>query len=222
MSPLVLVADPLPIFRSGVRSVLAREPEFEVAEAASLDELVARATPLNPDVVLVDVALPPEGGLAAVRCLAASFRGRLVVWGLECGDDHAVDAIFAGASGFLPKELEPEGFVRSLRGLARGEAPLPRGLVAAMIEALHAVDARERARQTAERLSYRERQVLGLVASGARNRQIAEALAISEFTVKRHVQNILHKLDVGSRSAAAAFHRTAFGEQTAEAAQGTA
>ena len=92
----------------------------------------------------------------------------------------------------------------------QGEAPLSRDLATLMIDALHGLDERTRARDRASVLSPREREVLDFVARGARNKQIATALVISEFTVKRHVQNILHKLEVTSRQAAATFYNDAF------------
>jgi DNA-binding NarL/FixJ family response regulator len=110
--------------------------------------------------------------------------------------------------------------VRSLRGVVLGEAPLARDLASRLIDAIHE---RERALQARERgaaLSPREREVLGMVALGARNKQIAAALTISEFTVKRHVQNILEKLELPSRRAAGAFYELAYGLQHAAAEAG--
>jgi DNA-binding NarL/FixJ family response regulator len=97
-----------------------------------------------------------------------------------------------------------------LRGVSRGEAPLARDLATLMIGAMHGLEERDRAREKAAALSAREREVLAYVAQGARNRQIAQALFISEFTVKRHMQNILQKLGLPSRRAAAAFYLSAF------------
>jgi DNA-binding NarL/FixJ family response regulator len=97
-----------------------------------------------------------------------------------------------------------------LRGLGLGEAPLSRALAARLVDALHGSDEREQIAERARLLSSREREVLELVAHGSRNKEIARKLFISEFTVKRHVQNILAKLDVGSREEAAAFYRGAF------------
>ena len=94
-----------------------------------------------------------------------------------------------------------------------GEAPLSRDMAALMIDAIHTLEARSKARERAAVLSEREKEVLAFVARGARNREIAEELAISEFTVKRHMQNILQKLDVPSRRAAAAFYVSAYRDQ---------
>ena len=118
-----------------------------------------------------------------------------------------LEALTAGADGFLDKAISPTGLMRALRGMSRGETPLPRELVTVVVDAVHDFEARDRARERVVVLSAREREVLALVATGARNRQIAQELSISEFTVKRHMQNILQKLDLSSRTAAGAFYR---------------
>jgi two-component system nitrate/nitrite response regulator NarL len=122
-----------------------------------------------------------------------------------------LDAVRSGAHGFLHKEITPVGLVRALRGVVQGEAPLSRDLATLMIDALHGLDEQQRARERMGVLSAREREVLEFVADGARNKEIARALTISEFTAKRHVQNILQKLELPSRRAAATFYQTACG-----------
>lgn len=206
----ILVADSLPIFRAGVRNLLARESDFEVVEAASLDDVLAAIRDECPDIALIDLNLPPTGGVAAVARLSDTCPTHTIVWSFDTSRETVLAAVQAGASGYLHKEISPVGLVRSLRGALRGEAPLARDLATLMIGALHGLEERDRAREKASVLSPRERQVLGYVARGARNRQIAQALYISEFTVKRHMQNILHKLGLPSRRAAAAFYTSVF------------
>jgi len=214
----ILVADSLQIFRSGVRNLLARESDFEIIEAESFDD-VLRAVELDcPDIALIDLELPPYGGVSAVQRLRKRCSTYTIVWSFEPSRETVLAAVRAGAHGFLHKEISPEGLVRALRGVVQGEAPLSRDLASLMIDALHGLDERTRARDRAGVLSSREREVLDLVAQGARNRQIAAALTISEFTVKRHVQNILQKLELPSRKAAATFYRTAFGQEEAPVA----
>jgi len=212
----ILVADSLTIFRTGVKNLLTREVDFDVFEAASLDEVVRSIEDTCPDIALIDLELPPLGGVEAVSRLASRCEAYLIVWSFKPSYETVLPAVRAGAGGYLHKDISPQGLVRSLRGIARGEAPLARDLTMIMIDALHSYDAQAQARQTAAALSSREREVLDLVARGARNKQIAALLSISEFTVKRHVQNILEKLGVPSRRAAAAFHRTAFGGEPEE------
>jgi two-component system nitrate/nitrite response regulator NarL len=205
----VLLADDLETLRSGVRGILLRESDFKVFEARDLVELRAAVARYSPDIVLVDLDLPPLGGIAAVAELQGSETSS-IVWSF--GPDRAtvLEAIRAGARGYLDKEISPQGLVRALRGVVRGEAALSRELVTLLIDALHGVEERDRVRDQAAVLSGREREVLALVSRGARNREIGEELHISEFTVKRHVQNILNKLEVPSRRSAAAVYRSAF------------
>ena len=204
----VLIADGAPLFRSGVRHLLTREGDFVLTEAADFDELTQAMEDEAPEIALIDLDLPPSGGVAAVGHLAAQSAARLVVWGFEAEREKVLEALTAGADGFLDKTISPTGLMRALRGMSRGETPLPRELVTVVVDAVHDFEARDRARERVVSLSAREREVLALVATGARNRQIAEELSISEFTVKRHVQNILQKLNLTSRTAAGAFYRT--------------
>ena len=209
----ILVADSHSIFRSGVRRFLRANSDFEVVEAANLSEVLQAADEDCPDVALIDLDLLPDGGLDAVARLSDS-PCRTIVWSCEPNRETVLDAIRAGASGYLAKTISPNGLVRALRGIEHGEAPLSRDLATLMVEALHGREKRHDALERAAVLSARERQVLDLVARGARNRQIAEALVISEFTVKRHMQNILRKLGLPSRQAAATLYGTAFGSRS--------
>ena len=206
----VLVADGAPLFRSGVRHLLTREGDFLLTEAGDFDELMHAMEHEAPEIALIDLDLPPSGGVAAVARLAAESEARLVVWGFEAEREQVLEALTAGADGFLDKAISPPGLMRALRGISRGETPLPRELVTVVVDAVHDLEARDRARERVVALSAREREVLALVATGARNREIAEQLSISEFTVKRHMQNILQKLNLSSRTAAGAFYRAAF------------
>jgi two-component system, NarL family, nitrate/nitrite response regulator NarL len=214
----ILVADQLTIFRTGVRNLLARESDFEVVEAGTLEEVARSIEDTCPDIALIDLELPPAGGVEAVKRLAQRCQAYLIVWSFQPTRETVLAAVRAGASGYLHKEISPAGLVRSLRGVVHGEAPLSRDLATMMIEALHGYDEQERARDKVAVLSSREREVLDLVSQGARNKEIAAALTISEFTVKRHMQNILEKLDLPSRRAAAAFYITAFTTEQTEAA----
>jgi DNA-binding NarL/FixJ family response regulator len=216
-APRVLVADPLNVLRVGVRSLLLRESEFDVVEAASLDEV--QSLEELPDLALIDSDLPPDGALAAITWLAERCDCETIVWSFEPRRDEVLDAIRAGARGYLHKQIAGRGLLRALRGAMHGEAPLSRGLVTLMVDALHGLEERDRARERLALLSRREREVLDLVAAGVPTRGIAVLLAISEFTVKRHVQNILFKLELRSRAAAASFYREAAGAPEVVAAR---
>jgi DNA-binding NarL/FixJ family response regulator len=207
MTTRVLVADSLSVFRAGVSSVLGRSGGWDVSEASDLDGVHHSMQEHPPEVALIDLGLPPLGGVAAVRALAKTGQTKVIIWSLAAADDIVLTAIRAGAAGCLPKQISPVGLVRALHGTVRGEAPITRGLAGAMIAQLHQLGEREQERRRAASLTAREREVIELLATGARNGQIATALAISEFTVKRHIQNILQKLELPSRRSAAAFYR---------------
>ena len=213
----VLVADRT-MFGSGVALVLEREPDFDVLHARGLTHAVELARRERPDVVLLDLDFPPAGAVAAIEPLVEACAGSVVVWSLHPTNDDVIDCIRAGASGYLQKEISAAGLLRSLRGIVRDEAPLSRHLTTMMITALQSLGSRERARAATSSLSSREHEVLSLIGAGASNREIASALVISEFTVKRHVQNILKKLDLPSRHAAAALPRSASWDAAAAAA----
>jgi two-component system, NarL family, nitrate/nitrite response regulator NarL len=200
----VCIADGVSVFRAGVRDILLREHDFEVRGAADLAEL-DEALEGGVDIALIDSELPPAGGRAAISC-AKGRVSEIIVWSLRPEPRDVLAAVRGGATGYLRKEISPAGLVMSLRGAARGESPLPRDLTALMIDALHTAESTAQAREVAASLSAREHEVLSHVARGARNKQIAAELTISEFTVKRHVQNIPHKLELPSRRAAGAFY----------------
>ena len=206
----VLVADPHAIFRSGVTALLAGNADFTVIEAANLDDVERAALSGTPDVALVDSSLPPAGGIAAAMRLVEECSTYTILWSFDPVHDEVMAALRAGASGFLHKHISPVGLLRALRGAARGEAALSRDLATLVVEEIQGLEEHERTRELASVLSAREREVLELVMRGARNKQIAATLFISEFTVKRHVQNILEKLELPSRRAAAQLYETAF------------
>ena len=206
----VLVADPVRIFRAGVRNLLRREHDFEVIEAAQLSDLEA-LTDDGPDIALIDLQFPPFGAITALNWLRNRCDACSIVWSLKPSRDVVLDVLSAGADGYLNKEISRAGLVRSLRGAIQGEAALSRELTMFVVEELRGLEQRDRTRERIYLLSGREREILYYVAQGLRNRQIAATLAISEYTVKRHIQNILGKLDLASRVAAAEFYREAVG-----------
>jgi DNA-binding NarL/FixJ family response regulator len=203
-----LIADQYPMVRLGARGVLERAG-LDVIEVGSALELERLDSPYF-DLALVDVELPPEDGICVIeRIIALNPRARVVAWGDDVTREMLLAAIRAGAIGFLKRDVSAEGLIRALEGIDRGEAPLSRQVAAGLIAAIAAHEARRTHDARFGTLSKREREVLELIAMGRRNREIGRALAISEFTVKRHVQNILHKLDLSSRQAAAVFYVSA-------------
>jgi DNA-binding NarL/FixJ family response regulator len=203
----VLLADDHGLFRKGVGAVLAEHPDFEVVgEAADGFETIAKARELVPNIILMDISMPGMNGLEATRRITAELPGvKIVVLTIGEEDQHLFDAIKAGAQGYLLKDIEPEALVERLRGICRGEASIS-GVAAAKILAEFAHQARET--DDGDRptdLTTRETEVLGLVAGGATNKEIAGTLGLSPSTVKNHLQNILGKLHLQNRVQAAAY-----------------
>ena len=215
MATRVLVADPVGLFRAGVRSALERAGGFVVSEACDEPALLAAVEIDHPDLVLLDLHLPPSGAIAALAHLDTEHGPRLIAWALEPEGEQVLAALSAGAIGFLTKDMKADSIVRGLHTALAGQAPIRRSLLTGMIGAFQRLERRDRYGERAIKLSSRELEVLGLVALGTRNRDIADQLKISEFTVKRHVQNILHKLNVPSREVAAHIYRSVFGAESA-------
>jgi len=188
----VLIAHHQPIVRHGVRDLLGDEPGLAVvAEAESGAEAERLARQLRPDVVLVDLLLPPPGGLAVTRAVCAALPGaRVIVMSGVDEDAVAVEAFRAGAVAYLPKEVPVEVLLRAVRGAGTGQVELPAGVAARLLGLVGRRDA----------LSARETEVLRLVAHGLANKQIAAALGISMSTVKAHVGHLLAKLSLPSRT----------------------
>ena len=206
----ILVVDQMPIFRSGVCELLRSTNRFDVSEAETPLQLVEALAADQFDVALIGLNPPPAAALHDVLARFRDSDAHAIVWSFEASAPAVIAAISAGASGFLQKTISAAGLMRALSALMRGEAPITRDAARLMIEGLHDLDDRLQARDAIARLSMRERDVLALIATGAANKAIGRELDISEFTVKRHVQNILRKLGIRSRHSAGAFYRTGF------------
>jgi DNA-binding NarL/FixJ family response regulator len=206
----VVIADANYTLRTAARAVLERDGDFVVFEAGDADELGATVASKRPHVALVDLDLPPLGGLHALEAMDEPHSTRCVIWVFSPEPERLRTLVWVGpAYGFLPKTVTPDALIRSLRGVADGEACFSRELTGDLIGEVRAFARRERSRRLAANLSSREGQVLALVSDGLTNKQIAGALHISEFTVKRHIHNILAKLDLRSRRGAATVFRDA-------------
>jgi DNA-binding NarL/FixJ family response regulator len=211
----VVIADSDSVIRTAARLALEQDGKFFVAEAADLDELGAIVAATRPNVALVDIGLPPAGGLEAAATVGLDHEVRVVLWDYSPDPARILAGLRTNVYGFLPKTIAPDALVRALSGVAAGEACLSRELTSDLIEQLVKLARRERSRRLTAALSDREREVLELIAEGFANKEVAEKLFISEYTVKRHVHNILAKLGERSRRAAAAAYRDARGAQNA-------
>jgi DNA-binding NarL/FixJ family response regulator len=206
----VILGEPASPFRTSLVCDLARRPELEVVAVGTSAGMVRACASRRPDVALVADDLPPDGGVSTVeRLVIAAPEVLVIVWTDMPDGEDALAAIRAGARGVLARDIGRDALARSIRQVAAGEVALPRYLARAIVEELQGIERRSPGPVALSLLSAREQEVLALVGDGRQNREIAARLGISEFTVKRHVHNILGKLDVPSRAAAARLHGSA-------------
>jgi DNA-binding NarL/FixJ family response regulator len=197
----VLVADDQALVRAGFRMILEAQPDIEVvAEAADGREAVERTAALRPDVVLMDVRMPRLDGIQATTELArAGSPSRVLILTTFHIDEYVYEALKAGASGFLLKDVDPPDLVSAVRGIAHGEALLAPAVTRRLIEEFVA---RPRAASPPPELGLltgRERDVLQLLARGRSNAEIGRDLFLAEPTVKTHVTRVLRKLGLRDR-----------------------
>ena len=203
MSLRVLVADDQALVRSGLCMILESQPDIAVVgEAADGAEAVTRATELGPDVVLMDVRMPNVNGIEATREITLATSARVLVLTTFDLDEYVYDALAAGASGFLLKDMHRDELVAAVRTVAAGEALLAPTVTRRLIADV--VAARGTVRSTVDddrlkALTARETDTLRQIARGLSNAEIAEALFVTEHTVKTHVSNLLTKLGLRDR-----------------------
>jgi DNA-binding NarL/FixJ family response regulator len=201
----VLLADDHAAVRAGIRLALAGEGFHVVAEAADGPEAVTAALEVRPDIALLDVNMPGSGIKAAEEIVLALPQTTVVMLTVSRDDDDLFAALRAGASGYLLKDTDPSRLPFALRGVLEGEAALPRGLVARLIEEFRTRGKRRRLplmRQRGVELTEREWEVLEFLHDGLSTAEIADRLSISPVTVRRHISEILKKLRVESREEA--------------------
>ncbi|HHY68455.1 MAG TPA: response regulator transcription factor, partial [Alicyclobacillus sp.] len=188
-----------------VRAILGGDSFFEVVgEAESAREALERIPGLHPDLVLMDIRMPGTDGIALTRMLKDRLPEiKIVILTVSHDPADLLRAVRVGAQGYLVKSLDPSDWIGYLRAVADGASPIS-GEVAARLVTTLASPAQGSAAEVAKRLTPREREILGLIARGRSNREIAEALTISENTVKNHLKNIMAKLDVKNRAQLAA------------------
>ena len=198
MTTRVLIADDHGVVRQGLRMFLDSDPELEiVGEARNGVEAVSLTRQLHPDVVLMDLLMPVMDGIAATKVIRRETPDTEVVALTSVLEDAAVvDAVRAGAIGYLLKDTDAHELRRAIKAAAAGQVQLSPEAAARLLREVRTPE------KSVEVLTDRETEVLRLLAQGQSNKEIAHALNIAEQTVKTHVSHILDKLDVPSRTQA--------------------
>ncbi|WP_109472609.1 response regulator [Ornithinimicrobium cavernae] len=201
-----MLVDDQPLLVSGFTMILSTEEDIEVvAQASNGREAVAEVARVRPDVVLMDVQMPVLDGIEATRLVADATR--VIILTTFDRDDYLFDALSAGASGFLLKNADPDDLVDAVRAVAHGHALLApevtSRVIARMTEGGRSGSARHA--EALDRLTAREREVLGHVARGLSNAEIAAEMFVGDATVKTHVSNVLSKLHLRDRVQAVVF-----------------
>ena len=196
----LMVVDDQALVRRGFAMILRQEPDMEVVgEAGNGEEALVGCSELSPDVVLMDVRMPGMGGIEATRRITAAGTSRVLMLTTFDLDQHLYDAIKAGASGFLLKDVRPDDLAHAVRTVADGNTLLAPAITRRLVEEFCARPAPGRVPRTLSNLTDREREVLVQIAHGQSNGEIAKALFLSPTTVKTHVTRILTKLGLRDR-----------------------
>jgi len=202
----LLLVDDHALFREGLAGLFAYQDDFVVVgEAADAQTALAQTAALQPDIVLMDIDMPGADGIATTRRLKSEFPDVIVVMlTVHDATDKLLDAIKAGAQGYLVKNIRSTELLDQLRGLKRGEAAITRRMAARILEEFQRGQLSPGSTEgSLNDLTARELEVLELVADRLSNKEIAARLVISEHTVKNHMKNILSKLHLRSRRQAA-------------------
>jgi DNA-binding NarL/FixJ family response regulator len=203
----VLVVDEHDLFRTGLRNLLEEEGVNVVGEAENGENAIRLASDLAPDVVIMDLNMPGAGGVETTRRLSSlAPLSRVVVLTISADDDDVMNAVMAGACGYLLKDSSIQELIAGIRAASEGESLISPQIAAKVLQRLRAQSKDADAAETIRaELSDRELEVLKLIANGKDNAQIARELFISPKTVKNHISNILMKLQIENRIQAAVY-----------------
>lgn len=209
MTVKVLIADDQQLLRAGFRLILERQAGVEVvAEATDGSDAVAQARAHRPDVILMDIRMPGIDGIQATRLILAdpaTSHARILILTTYDLDEYVYDALQAGASGFLLKDLGPEQLAAAVLGAPAGDTLLAPAVTRRLIEHFTATSKPPSPPPSMSRLTPREVEVLQLLAQGMSNAEIATQLFVAETTVKTHIARLLTKLDLRDRVQAVVF-----------------
>jgi len=202
----VLLVDDHALFRAGLASLLSAWGLEVVGQAGDGREAIEKARELRPDLIFMDISMPELNGFEATRAIKTEFaETKIIILTVSDDDSSLFEAIKSGAEGYLLKNLREEEFSDLVRRVSLGEPAMSPGLAAKLLDEFARLKGRELQTEVEESLTPREQEVLEKLAHGASNRQIAEALYISENTVSYHMKNILSKLHLRNRTQVAAW-----------------
>ncbi|MDF2627478.1 MAG: two-component response regulator [Symbiobacteriaceae bacterium] len=203
MAITVLVVDDHRVVRAGLVALLKQSPSLNVVgEAGNGEEAVRLAGELQPDVVLMDMQMPVMTGVEATKAIKGQWPAIQVLVLTTYDDDELIwGGLQAGAKGYLLKDAPPEELLQGIRAVAAGQSLLPPHIAAKLMQVISQGGPGGKS-EPADQLTERELEILGLMARGAANKEIAAALFISENTVKTHISNLFQKLDVRDRTEA--------------------
>lgn len=209
MKPIrVLIIDDHTLFRNGIKLLLQSQEGFEVVdEAGDGLEGVKRAKQHQPDVVLMDLHMPGTSGLEAINLMRDEVpQVKVIMLTVSEDSDDLIDALRAGARGYLLKNIEIDFLLDSIRRAAAGESVMSSQMITKLADSMRSSQKDTTPRQMSPaKLSPREREIIIMLARGSSNKEIARSLALAESTVKIHVQGILRKLNFASRVQAAVY-----------------
>jgi len=202
----IIIVDDHEVVRIGLRSLLDQYPQYEVvSEASNANEVIQQVDDLEPDIILMDIRLPGKSGIEACEEIKKKNPDiKILMLTSYAEDEMLFSAIKSGASGYILKQINSEGLIKSLEAIARGDASLDPAVTQRVFqEVRRAVNDEEAASFSA--LSQQEKMVLKLVSEGNTNKKIAKSLFLGEGTVRNYVSSILSKLNVSNRAEAAAY-----------------
>jgi two-component system, NarL family, nitrate/nitrite response regulator NarL len=203
----VLLVDDHTLFRKGLAELLEQRGEISIAGmAANGDAALEMLTELQPDVVITDLNMPPQGGITLLRRIRAlGWNGPVLILTVSDAEEDLANAMRAGAQGYLLKDMEPDDVVDAVQRAVRGETVVAPTMTMKLVHLLQGGAPATEKVDAFKQLTARERQILDNLAQGLSNKAIARALDISHDTVKLHVRHILAKLNLTSRVEAAVF-----------------
>lgn len=202
----ILLADDHPLIREGLRRILEMDPQIEVVgEVGDGQGAINKTRILDPDVVLMDLKMPGTDGVEASRVIRREFPEIRIIILTVADDDDMLEVIRAGASGYLLKDVEPGELLKAIHTVYEGRPAFHPIVTSRLLGEYNRLSMPVRKDDEISRLTEREKEVLGLIAQGESNKNIARKLFISEKTVKNHITSIFRKLKVEDRTQAAIF-----------------